>query len=163
MSKRFKIVSICFFMLCALIALWYVIVYRVPYLTVQGLCQGNLRGIYLALGAYYDKNQAYPRSLEELISEGRLTNLGSQCPFQNHSTVRGIEYLYIPGLKKTDPSDWIWVFDRAENHPDMSINVLLISGKVITLTESEFDKQYRNFLKEFESQRGYLPSIVEDR
>jgi hypothetical protein len=53
-------------------------------------------------------------------------------------TEKHTDYLYVAGLFATDPPDLLVAFDKPGNHDSAGRNVLMVSGRVRWMKESEF-------------------------
>jgi hypothetical protein len=132
---------------------------NVPTRQVQAVCASNLTDIWNGLSAYESDHAAYPDSLQQAIDKGYLTAKACQCPALSYLSRRGVEYLYVRGLQRQDPREWLLAFDLPHAHSDDSRNVLYLSGRVAHLSAGEFEEEYQRFVEEFQRARGEKPKI----
>jgi len=126
------------------------------------VCRGNLRAIGHALRDYYDDNGTYPPDLMPLFEQGFVTEMQLHCPFSSSVAGPGnTDYLYVSGLSREDPWNWILAYDRPTNHEDGDCCVLYVGGEVKHFPGAEFARELERFREAYERARGQPPTIVD--
>jgi hypothetical protein len=79
----------------------------------QMMCETNLTQVARALSQYEREFGAYPKSLEVLVADGRLTVNDVTCP---GAAAGATSYHYVPGHTSAAGASQVVVFDDPKNH-----------------------------------------------
>ena len=132
---------------------------RARELAKRAVCSANLRGIGQSCQIYAGNNAGwFPPDLQRLIDVGHLTPGELQCPSEANPSTLVFDYVYVPGLQGTVPSDWILAYEDPANHNGEGGNVLYVDGHVEFLKEPEFSAELERVRGEIEeSESGEHP------
>ena len=132
---------------------------RVHELVRRAACSTNLQAISQACHIYgNDYDEWFPPSLQTLIDMGHVTPAALQCPSESNPSGLVFDYVYVPGLQGTVPSDWILAYEDPANHNGEGGNVLYVDGHVEFLKEPEFSAELERVRGEIEeSEYGEHP------
>ena len=90
-------------------------------------CSSNLKQLFLECQLWScDHNEVFPKSLELLYHNYIGVKELYSCPLRPAA----MSYVCVPDLKASDRSDWILVYELADNHAGKGMNVVYIDGRV---------------------------------
>jgi len=113
---------------------------RARELAKRAVCEANLRGIGQSLYIYaYANDEWFPESMDDLVRLGHVTSGQLQCPSEADPS-NASDYIYIPGLKRSAPADWVVVYEDLGNHGDGG-NLVYVDGHVAYLKEPTYSEE----------------------
>lgn len=103
----------------------------------RGDCAEQLKGAYKILKTYAEQHRGrFPSDLTSLLPKYIDDMKPFCCPVAGDGTIL---YEYNPGLTTESPPEAPLLYDRKGNH-EGGRNVLLVGGKVVWMTEEEFQQ-----------------------
>jgi hypothetical protein len=132
---------------------------RARELAKRAVCAANLRGIGQGCLIYANDNYGwFPPDLQELIDAGHITPGELQCPSEANPSTLVSDFIYVPGLQRTVPSDWILAYEDPVNHHGEGGHVLYVGFSVEFLEEPAFSAELERVRWEIEeSEHGEHP------
>lgn len=133
------------------------------------ICYANLRGIGQSLAIYQEREGDYPPTLMHLVDSGAVSKGQLLCAMSRHHadghdtrsyTEQRQPYVYVPGIRPSDPDWWIHAYDDPAVHHCGYGSILRKSGDVQPVGPEEFRREWQRFAEAYEAVRGKPPRTI---